>query len=72
METNIPGVYVVGDICTYDGKVNLIATGLGEAPVAVNSAKFHKDPNAKKYVPHSSDMFKANKLYCINIRWNWS
>jgi ferredoxin/flavodoxin---NADP+ reductase len=58
METNIPGVYAVGDICTYDGKVKLIATGLGEAPVAINSAKFYVNPTAKKHVGHSSDMFK--------------
>lgn len=58
METNIAGVYAVGDICTYDGKVKLIATGLGEAPIAINSAKYYIDPSAKKHVPHSSDMFK--------------
>src|SRR5699024_6094247 len=27
METNIPGIYAVGDINTFDGKVKLIATG---------------------------------------------
>jgi thioredoxin reductase (NADPH) len=32
METNIPGIYAAGDICTYPGKVKLIAVGLGEAP----------------------------------------
>ncbi|MGG0717282.1 NAD(P)/FAD-dependent oxidoreductase [Robertmurraya massiliosenegalensis] len=58
METNIPGIYAVGDICTYDGKVKLIASGFGEAPVAINAAKHYVDPSAKKHVPHSSDMFK--------------
>ena len=38
MSTSIPGVYAAGDICTYEGKVKLIATGLGEAPTAVNNA----------------------------------
>src|SRR5699024_3681545 len=37
METSIPGVYAVGDISSYDGKVKLIATGFGEAPTAVNN-----------------------------------
>ena len=32
METNIPGIYAAGDICTYEGKVKLIACGFGEAP----------------------------------------
>ncbi|WP_026073553.1 NAD(P)/FAD-dependent oxidoreductase [Robertmurraya massiliosenegalensis] len=58
METNISGIYAVGDICTYDGKVKLIASGFGEAPVAINAAKHFVDPTAKKHVPHSSDMFK--------------
>ena len=39
METNIPGIYAAGDICTYEGKVKLIACGFGEAPTAVNNAK---------------------------------
>lgn len=58
METNIAGIYAVGDICTYDGKVKLIASGFGEAPVAINAVKHFVDPTAKKHVPHSSDMFK--------------
>lgn len=58
METNIPGVYAAGDICTYEGKVKLIATGFGEAPTAVNNAKSYIDPKAKTQPLHSSSMFK--------------
>jgi ferredoxin/flavodoxin---NADP+ reductase len=58
METNIPGVYAAGDICTYEGKVKLIATGFGEAPTAVNNAKSFIDPKAKTQPLHSSSMFK--------------
>ncbi|WP_042353876.1 NAD(P)/FAD-dependent oxidoreductase [Bacillus rubiinfantis] len=57
METNIPGVYAAGDICTYDGKVKLIASGFGEAPTAVNNAKAFMDPKAKIQPLHSSSMF---------------
>ncbi|WP_338449274.1 NAD(P)/FAD-dependent oxidoreductase [Niallia oryzisoli] len=57
METNISGIYACGDICRYDGKVKLIASGFGEAPVAVSQAKMFIDPTAKKRVPHSSDLF---------------
>ncbi|MCM3123921.1 NAD(P)/FAD-dependent oxidoreductase [Mesobacillus sp. AQ2] len=57
METNIPGVYAAGDICTYEGKVKLIATGFGEAPTAVNNAKSYMDPKAKTQPLHSSSMF---------------
>ncbi|WP_174728306.1 FAD-dependent oxidoreductase [Mesobacillus harenae] len=57
METNIPGIYAAGDICTYDGKVKLIASGFGEAPTAVNNAKAYIDPKAKIQPLHSSSMF---------------
>ncbi|MEO2073886.1 MAG: NAD(P)/FAD-dependent oxidoreductase [Bacillus sp. (in: firmicutes)] len=58
METNVPGIYAAGDICTYDGKVKLIACGFGEAPTAVNNAKTYIDPKAKAQPLHSSSMFK--------------
>lgn len=57
METNIPGIYLAGDIATYDGKVKLIASGFGEAPTAVNHAKQYIDPKAKVQPMHSSSMF---------------
>lgn len=57
METNIPGIYAAGDICTYDGKVKLIAAGFGEAPTAVNHAKTYTDPSAKAQPLHSSSLF---------------
>lgn len=57
METNIPGIYAAGDICTYEGKVKLIACGFGEAPTAVNNAKAYIDPKAKIQPLHSSSMF---------------
>ncbi len=57
METNIPGIYAAGDICTYEGKVKLIASGFGEAPTAVNNAKSYIDPKARIQPMHSSSMF---------------
>ncbi|MFC7372370.1 NAD(P)/FAD-dependent oxidoreductase [Fictibacillus iocasae] len=57
METNIKGIYAAGDICTYDGKVKLIAAGFGEAPTAVNNAKTYIDPNAKTQPQHSTSLF---------------
>ncbi|MBA9026918.1 NAD(P)/FAD-dependent oxidoreductase [Peribacillus huizhouensis] len=58
METNIPGIYAAGDICTYDGKVKLIASGFGEAPTAVNNAKQYMDPKARVQPMHSTSMFE--------------
>ncbi len=57
METNIPGIYAVGDINTFDGKVNLIATGFGEGPTAVNNAMQYMDPKARIQPRHSTSMF---------------
>ncbi|AJD91918.1 ferredoxin--NADP reductase [Jeotgalibacillus malaysiensis] len=57
METNIPGIYAAGDVCTYDGKVKLIASGFGEAPTAVNNAKASIDPKARVQPMHSTSMF---------------
>ena len=57
METNIEGIYAAGDITNYDGKVKLIAVGLGEAPIAVNHAKAYVDPKARLQPLHSTEHF---------------
>lgn len=57
-ETTIPGIYAAGDICTYDGKVNLIATGFGEAPIAVSNAKVYVDPTARVQALHSTSVME--------------
>ena len=59
METNLPGVYAAGDVVTYDGKLKLIATGVGEAAIAVNHAKTFIDPKARAFPGHSSEMDAA-------------
>lgn len=55
MQSNLPGVYAVGDIATYEGKIKLIATATGEAAVAANYAKNYVDPDTKVSPGHSSD-----------------
>lgn len=55
-ETNIPGIYAVGDIATYPGRVNLIATGFGEAPVAVSNAKVFINPDESLHTAHSTSI----------------
>lgn len=57
METNIPGVYAAGDICTFEGKVKLIATGFGDAPTAVNNAMSYINPGARVQPKHSTAIF---------------
>lgn len=38
LETNLQNVYAIGDIANYPGRIDLIAVGMGEAPMAVNNA----------------------------------
>ena len=57
-QTNLPGVYAVGDISTYEGKLKLIATATAEAAVAVNFAKNYIDPSAKVSPGHSTHTLK--------------
>ncbi|KKB43029.1 NAD(P)/FAD-dependent oxidoreductase [Bacillus thermotolerans] len=56
METNIEGIYAAGDICTYEGKVKLIASGFGEAPTAISNAKVYIDPKSKVQPLHSTSV----------------
>jgi thioredoxin reductase len=58
MQTNLPGVYGVGDLVTYEGKLKLIAIATGEAAVAANYAKNRIDPAAKINPGHSSEKDK--------------
>ncbi|MEM7413998.1 MAG: NAD(P)/FAD-dependent oxidoreductase [Gemmatimonadota bacterium] len=54
MATNRDGVYAAGDIVSYDGKLDLIATGFAEAAVAVNNAVRFVDPSARVNPGHST------------------
>ncbi len=73
METNIKGIYATGDICTYEGKVKLIATGFGEAPIAVSNAKVYIDPTARVQAPHSTTIMgdrekeRASKKEAVGV-----
>ncbi len=57
METTVPGIYAAGDICTYEGKIKLIATGFGEAPTAINNAMSYINPDERVQPMHSTSLF---------------
>jgi thioredoxin reductase (NADPH) len=59
MRTSRPGVFAAGDVCTYDGRVPLIAVGFGEAATAVNHAAVRLDPGASTFPGHSTDGLPA-------------
>ena len=46
--TNIDGIYAIGDINTYDGKLNLILSGFHEAALMAQSAFKYVFPDGKK------------------------
>jgi ferredoxin/flavodoxin---NADP+ reductase len=56
MRTSHVGVYAVGDLVQYEGKLDLIATGFAEAAIAVNQAVHLLDPNARVNPGHSTSM----------------
>ena len=61
MQTNVQGIYAAGDIVTFPGKLKLIATGFGEAAIAVNNIKSDIDPKARFFPGHSSDKKLSKK-----------
>ncbi len=61
MRTNIEGIYAAGDIVSYEGKLDLIASGFSEAAIAVNHAVHYVDPSARMNPGHSTNMKVFNK-----------
>ncbi|MCM2393516.1 NAD(P)/FAD-dependent oxidoreductase, partial [Streptomyces albipurpureus] len=55
MRTNQQHIFAAGDIADYDGKVNLIAIGFGEAALAVNHITTTLDPTRSTTPGHSTD-----------------
>lgn len=46
MHSSVPGIFACGDSATYPRKIRIIAAGLHEGPIAINSAKKHLEPTA--------------------------
>jgi thioredoxin reductase (NADPH) len=55
MQTSLAGVFAIGDVATYPGKVPLIVTGFGDAATAINNAAAHMRPGAGVEPGHSTD-----------------
>ena len=54
MATDAPGVFAVGDICDYPGKLKLILSGFAEAARAAHSAHAHVHPEAALHFEYST------------------
>ena len=57
-ETSQEGVYAIGDAAAYEGKIDLIAVGMGEAPIAINQAIQYIDPDGKNRPVHSTSLIE--------------
>jgi ferredoxin/flavodoxin---NADP+ reductase len=55
MKTNLEGIWACGDITTFDGKLKLIATGFGEAAIAIAQAIHHIRPDMRIQPKYSTN-----------------
>ena len=47
-QTNVPGIFAIGDINTYEGKLKLILCGFHEATLMAQAAFDHIFPDKKR------------------------
>ncbi|HJV73264.1 MAG TPA: NAD(P)/FAD-dependent oxidoreductase [Noviherbaspirillum sp.] len=61
-ETNVPGIFAVGDINTYPGKKKLILSGFHEAALAAFGAAPYIFPEKKIYMQYTTTSPKLHKI----------
>ena len=60
-ETSVPGIFAIGDICTYPGKLKLILSGFHEAALMVQKAHKYCRPDQRlvfRYTTSSTELHK--------------
>ncbi len=53
-KTSTEGIYAIGDICTYPGKLKLILTGFSEAAIAAHDCFKRVFPNKVLHFEYST------------------
>ena len=53
-ETNVPGIYAIGDIASYPGKKKLILSGFHEAALAAFAIKARLNPDEKVHLQYTT------------------
>lgn len=53
-QTNVPGIFAIGDICDYPGKKKLILSGFHEAALAAFAAKAIIEPGKKVHLQYTT------------------
>jgi thioredoxin reductase (NADPH) len=54
LATSAPGIFAVGDIATYEGKLKLILCGFSEAAMAAHAARAHAHPGEVLHFEYST------------------
>jgi thioredoxin reductase (NADPH) len=65
-ETNIPGIYAIGDINYYPGKKKLILSGFHEAALAAFAAKERLEPGKKAHLQYTTTSPLMHKRLGVN------
>ena len=65
-ETNIPGIFAVGDINTYPGKKKLILSGFHEAALAAFGAAPYIFPDKKIHMQYTTTSPKLHKILGVD------
>lgn len=65
-ETNIPGIFAVGDINTYPGKKKLILSGFHEAALAAFGAANYIFPEKKVHLQYTTTSTKLHKVLGVD------
>ena len=53
-QSNVPGIFAIGDINTYPGKKKLILSGFHEAALAAFAIKAHLNPGKKVHLQYTT------------------
>jgi len=65
-ETNIPGIFAVGDINTYPGKLKLILSGFHEAALMARRASAYVYPDKKFVFQYTTSSTSLQKKLGVN------
>jgi thioredoxin reductase (NADPH) len=65
-ETNVPGIFAVGDINTYPGKKKLILSGFHEAALAAFGAASYIFPDKKIHMQYTTTSPKLHKILGVD------
>lgn len=60
-QTNVPGIFAIGDIIVYPGKKKLILSGFHEAALVSFAVKRHLEPEAKIHLQYTTTSSKLHQ-----------